>query len=637
MRLMINDLIVLTFAAVTAGNAQAVGSRGIQPIRLPNERGEQVELYRESHALVIGASDYTAGWPRLQGVKKDIRDVRELLARQGFNVVMVEDPTFERLKKAFDDFINRYGRDPENRLLIYFSGHGHTDRPSYGGEMGYIVPVDAANPNQDRNAFLDKALDMQQVEVYARRIQSKHALFLFDCCFSGSIFSLSKAAPENISYKTRQPVRQFITAGSADEQVPDESFFCRELLAALRGEGDRNGDGYVTGSELGEFLQEKVINYTRESQHPQYGKIRDRNLDQGDFVFQISGGMSSQSPTAPPPPSPGQSGFSVEDLKKKAAEQEALKAQWESWLGKIRTGYSEAQAVEKLDLPAADKALAWQRFIEAYGEDDTFSTEDEALRQQARKQLEYWRNYQPPVTPATQAPREYVPGRTGEVAGVPGLQMVPIPSGSFMMGSENGANTEQPVHRVTVSSFEMSATEITQAQWRAVMGYNFSYFKGDHLPVEMMSWDDAMRFCRRISEKTGQRYDLPTEAEWEYACRAGTTTTYYTGDTEKDLDRAGWYRNNSGNSTHPVGQKTANAFGLYDMHGNVWEWCQDRYGDNYYSKRSSQNPTGPGSGSARVIRGGGWNISAPFCRSASRSNDYPYSGYDDVGFRVVRR
>ena len=128
-------LVLLTDRLMTVG-AYTLGSRGIQPIRLPNERGEQVELYRESHALVIGASDYTAGWPRLQGVKKDISDVRELLAQQGFNVVMVEDPTFEGLKKAFDDFINRYGRDPQNRLLIYFSGHGHTDRPSYGGAMG---------------------------------------------------------------------------------------------------------------------------------------------------------------------------------------------------------------------------------------------------------------------------------------------------------------------------------------------------------------------------------------------------------------------------------------------------------------------------------------------------------------------
>ena len=128
-------------------------------------------------------------------------------------------------------------------------------------------------------------MDMQQMEVYARRIQAKHALFLFDSCFSGSLFSLSRAIPEHISYKTSRPVRQFITAGGADEKVPDESIFRRQLVAGLNGEADQDKDGYVTGMELGEFLQKKVINYSKGSQHPQYGTLRDPNLDKGDFVF----------------------------------------------------------------------------------------------------------------------------------------------------------------------------------------------------------------------------------------------------------------------------------------------------------------------------------------------------------------
>jgi hypothetical protein len=153
--------------------------------------------------------------------------------------------------------------------------------------MGYIVPVDAPNPNRDKDGFLDKALDMQQMEVYAKRIQSKHALFLFDSCFSGSLFALSRAVPENINYKTQKPVRQFITAGSANETVPDESIFREQFLAALNGEGDSDKDGFLTGVELGEFLQKTVVNYSKGSQHPQYGKIRNPHLDKGDFVFEI--------------------------------------------------------------------------------------------------------------------------------------------------------------------------------------------------------------------------------------------------------------------------------------------------------------------------------------------------------------
>lgn len=265
----------------------SAANRGLQPVLITTSEGEEVGLYRESHALLIGVSDYQAGWPDLPGVKKDVEIVRSTLEEQGFNVVMVNDPSRTELEQAFTDFINTYGQETENRLLFYFSGHGHTLELAYGDEMGYIVPSDAPNPYEDESGFIATALDMQMIEVYAKRIQAKHAIFLFDSCFSGSIFSLSRAAPESISYKTAQPVRQFLTSGSAEEQVPDESIFRQQFVSALSGEGDLNSDGYVTGAELGEFLQEKVVNYSKGAQHPQYGKIRHATLDKGDFVFPL--------------------------------------------------------------------------------------------------------------------------------------------------------------------------------------------------------------------------------------------------------------------------------------------------------------------------------------------------------------
>jgi hypothetical protein len=249
--------------------------------------GKPVKIYDKSYALVIGVSDYTSGWPKLPGVKQDIAAVRAALERQGFEVVTVENPTALQLDDAFRSFILQYGLSIENRLLFYFAGHGHTIRQSYGEDMGYIVPVDAPNPNYDPVGFATKAMDMQQMELYARRIQSKHALFLFDSCFSGSFFALSRGVPDNISYKTSRPVRQFITSGSAQEKVPDYSIFRQQFILALEGEADGNKDGYVTGSELGDFLQDRVVNYTHNAQHPQYGKIRNPNLDKGDFVFAL--------------------------------------------------------------------------------------------------------------------------------------------------------------------------------------------------------------------------------------------------------------------------------------------------------------------------------------------------------------
>lgn len=275
--------VFLVFLFISLAHAD----RGIQISYKDNTGKQNSFLYENSHALLIGASNYTNGWPVLPGVVKDVKLLKEGLEKQGFSVMVVMDPNRRELEDAFHLFITKYGRGKNNRLLIYFAGHGHTLKLAYGEEMGYIVPVDAPNPNRDKDGFLDKALDMQQMEVYAKRIQSKHALFLFDSCFSGSLFALSRAVPENINYKTQKPVRQFITAGSANETVPDESIFREQFLAALNGEGDSDKDGYLTGVELGEFLQKTVVNYSKGSQHPQYGKIRNPHLDKGDFVFEI--------------------------------------------------------------------------------------------------------------------------------------------------------------------------------------------------------------------------------------------------------------------------------------------------------------------------------------------------------------
>ena len=262
-------------------------SRGMGVVKLPPGMGDATTLYRESWALVIGVSDY-AYWPRLPGVKKDVPRVKEVLEEHGFRVETLMNLSSERLKKAFDDFINAHGQEEQNRLLFYFAGHGHTITNTYGGEMGYIVPVDAPLATKDERGFKAKALDLQLVEVYAKRIQAKHALFLFDSCFSGSLFSATRSVPLPISNKAKLPVRQFITSGAAEEAVSDDSWFCREFVEGLRGEADLDGDGYITGTDLSTFLQDRVITYSRDRQHPQYGKVADPNLDKGDFVFQLA-------------------------------------------------------------------------------------------------------------------------------------------------------------------------------------------------------------------------------------------------------------------------------------------------------------------------------------------------------------
>jgi formylglycine-generating enzyme required for sulfatase activity len=198
---------------------------------------------------------------------------------------------------------------------------------------------------------------------------------------------------------------------------------------------------------------------------------------------------------------------------------------------------------------------------------------------------------------------------------------------------------EKPAHLVTISRpFYMGKYEVTQEEYLQIMGNNPSWFKGPKNPVELVSWDDAQEFCKKVSQLTGKTVRLPTEAQWEYACRAGTKTRFwtrfYSGDAAGDLDGVAWYEENSRGTTHPVGQKKPNAWDLYDLHGNVWEWCQDVYGP--YKAGAVMDPEGPANGTrSRVLRGGAWSYYPGGCLPAYRVYDTPNHGSYYFGFRIV--
>jgi formylglycine-generating enzyme required for sulfatase activity len=223
-----------------------------------------------------------------------------------------------------------------------------------------------------------------------------------------------------------------------------------------------------------------------------------------------------------------------------------------------------------------------------------------------------------------------------------GMEFVLIPAGEFEMGSppdeEDMWSAEGPDHHVNIEKpFYMGRYEVTQKQWREIMGDNPSYFKGDNLPVEEVSWDDVQEFIRKLNEKEGtDKYRLPSEAEWEYAARAGTTTRYSFGDSESKLGNYAWHHDNSGDNTHPVGQKKSNSWGLYDMHGNVWEWVQDGWHDNYNGAPADGSAWESGDGTSRVARGGGWRFYARSSRSADRFPGVPRGCSDALGFRILK-
>ena len=213
------------------------------------------------------------------------------------------------------------------------------------------------------------------------------------------------------------------------------------------------------------------------------------------------------------------------------------------------------------------------------------------------------------------------------------FKMIKVKGGTFQMGSENGEEDEQPIHSVTLSDYYIGETEVTQALWQAVMGSNPSEFEGDNLPVEMVNWDDCQKFISKLNQMTGKTFALPTEAQWEYAARGGNKSQGYEYSGSNNIDDVAWYWDNSSEQTHPVGTKMANELGLYDMSGNVLEWCSDWYGD--YSSSSQTDPTGSSTGSLRVLRGGSWRHDASDCCSTYRGGGNPDSRYYLNGFRLV--
>lgn len=216
--------------------------------------------------------------------------------------------------------------------------------------------------------------------------------------------------------------------------------------------------------------------------------------------------------------------------------------------------------------------------------------------------------------------------------------MVRVEAGTFTMGAtpemKDPYDDEKPTHQVTLTNdYYIGKYEVTQALWKAVMGNNPSRFKGDNLPVETVTWNDCQKFISKLNRITGKKFRLPTEAEWEYAARGGNKSRGYQYSGSNNLSDVAWYEDNSDSKTHAVGSKQANELGIYDMSGNVWEWCQDRYGR--YSKSSQTNPTGATSGSFRVRRGGSWNFTARICRSSYRNESLPSLRNSDLGFRLV--
>jgi len=253
-------------------------------IIIPKKGGGSLRLYKTYRALVVGISNYDK-WPELPNATGDAQEVAEKLRTLGFEVRLELNSTAREMKKILNEMVYDIGSEEDVAVLFYYAGHGETEIMADKTKMGYIIPKDCPLIKNDPKGFATHAISMRDIESASLRIRARHVLMLFDSCFSAPMFRLVMAVPEDISEKSALPVRQYITAGRENEVVPAKSMFKRFLLIGLDGDADLTGDSYITGSELGMYISDKVVIYTKNCQHPQYGKINNPELDRGDFIF----------------------------------------------------------------------------------------------------------------------------------------------------------------------------------------------------------------------------------------------------------------------------------------------------------------------------------------------------------------
>ena len=660
------SILLFLFLFFTLSNLSA-DTRGIL-VKPRSPAGEQIT--GDQWLFVIGIDTYIE-WPRLQTAVSDAKSVKDvLLSRYHFDkdhLVELYDEQATRKNILGNLRFLAQNVNQGDSLLIFYSGHGHLDSITKAGSW---IPIESGV--SDTSAWISNHDIKNYLKIDA--IKAKHILLISDSCFSGDFFRGHRGKLPEVTHTVIRKAyklasRQAITSGGlepvSDAGFGNNSVFSHFLVKTLK----ENQKPFLIPSELFPDIKAGVVENAE--QFPRFGSLKDTGGQQGgELVLFLKQESRIEDLTADASEKNKelyrlkQLEEDAERAKQKEAAEIARREREVATLDaqiadmKKRLGAGSAESDDSLDamLAMVRKKEDQQHRIDELrrqraAEEAKRRAEIERLKKEKRKELvaqleEDIEKYDEIVSSPFGRDMKEVAWKTlvdkyPQAQGIAvgdtdrlmrtlvygptklssiGMEFIPIPPGSFMMGSpsnESGRYDNEKQHRVTLTKgFHMQTTEVTQRQWKAVMGNNPSNFKncGDNCPVEEVSWNDVQDFIRKLNQREGgSKYRLPTEAEWEYAARAGTTTRFSFGDDEGRLGEYAWYSGNSGRKTHSVGQKTPNAWDLYDMHGNVWEWCQDWYGD--YPSGSVTDSIGPSSGSRRVIRGGSWGNKPPGLRS----------------------
>jgi formylglycine-generating enzyme required for sulfatase activity len=640
-------------------------------------------------ALLIGVSQYGAGYEPLPGSLKDVEEMGRVLAHPemgGFEVQpLLLNPDRFSMETAIESFFKNSTKN--DTLLLYFSGHGAKDQ---SGKYFYFgTPTTCKD---DRGQLVESsALPASRVHHFMSRdkCKSRRVVIVLDCCSSGAFdpewaskgegdsFARELQAEGRVVLASCSPIEASYQA-KGDAATAPQSLYTQYFLEGIEtGAADQDEDGWVSAEELHQYTTRKVQTL-RSDMNPQlmmvnkegfnlriarapkgdpkltYAKEVERWMKQGK-VSRIGREALTDTRTEI-----GISDAEADEIEETAFAPHRIR---QEKLKKYRRILLEAIEDEGYPLSSytSEELQDYRQRILGFEPEDVTTIEAEIIAQLDRSTLEQGQgriigSSSAQISPFVPTVSKSAPGKARIIGSPPvplpitetldknvTLEMLPIPGGKFLMGSlkteAERIDSKGPQHEVTIAPFYMSKYPITQAQWKTVAALpkvnrdlepDPSFFKGAKRPVEKVSWWDAIEFCDRLSQKTGRPYRLPSEAEWEYACRAGTTTPFYFGETistdQANYDgnyvcgagKKGVYRE----KTTDVGSFPANAFELYDMHGNVWEWCADPWHENYegapidgslWELKSDKD------NDLRLVRGGSWLNDPRGCRSAIRN------------------
>ncbi|MDR1277210.1 MAG: SUMF1/EgtB/PvdO family nonheme iron enzyme [Treponema sp.] len=560
----------------------------------------------QKYALVIGNGAYR-NITKLNNPVNDASDMEAALKGLGWTVDLVINGNLDQMESAAIRLKNRLSAARNSYGFLFYAGHG-----VQSGGVNYLIPVDANI--QSENFLRQRTVSLQTLLDELNNAGNELNIVVLDACRDNP-FGWSRGGSRGLQVVSNQPADSIIVyATSAGSTAADgtgrNGLFTTHLLTNLK----------KPGLEVNEVFRLTGADVRRASEGAQIPAIYSQFFETA-YLGNRPSAVVQQTPPPVQPATP--------------AVQSAPKPT------PAPVPVQPAAPPVQPATPATAPVAQTQRPAPAVQPTPAVNPQPSPQPSPA------------PVQPAP-SPVPVQPAAPPVVDPRPAsANMVFVEGGTFQMGSTNGDSDEKPVHTVTVKSFYMGKYEVTQEEWTAVMGSNPSNFKGDNLPVEMVSWNEAVEYCNQLSLKEGltpayrgsvdslvcnfnaSGYRLPTEAEWEYAAKGGNKdyiSYEYSGG--KGVDGVAWYNGNSGGKTHPVGTKQPNSLGLYDMSGNVWEWCWDRFGN--YRSGSQTDPAGASSETFRVYRGGSWSDGAAHMRSANRDYFIPFYRGNTHGFRLVR-